>query len=392
MADRTIRIFLWLTVMRGCGQAVFASSYVLFLQSLGLNFLQVNLVNTIYFVTMVLAEVPTGVIADVYGRRVSCIIAGLVMGLGFSLYALADSMWMCMIGEGIAAIGATCITGAFSSWMVDSIIHHEGDGARVQQVIARSYRWSIGSQLLAGIAGGYMVSYVGYSSVWLIAGLFHFAFAVIAWRGMDEPYRAHQPRATCRETVTIAAHVVRNRPALWILMATTVALVMVTQGPNMHWQPLFGQYLSPVMLGYVYAGVKASIFAGILLASRGSVQRLASPRMLALVTVGICLLVIATVGSSGLVIMLVCYMGHEVLRGVYSPLNEACLHRCIPSSRQRATVISVDAMLAHAGGVVGLVAVGALADAAGIEWAWIVIAVPMAALCVLLALPRSSQA
>lgn len=99
----------------------------------GLNPLQLVLIGTAHQVTVLLCEIPTGLISDLYSRRVSVIIgifligsASLLMGLipwmaetllptAFPLFSLL------LIGEVIRGIGVTCISGSQEAWVTDEI-------------------------------------------------------------------------------------------------------------------------------------------------------------------------------------------------------------------------------------------------------------------------------
>ena len=51
----------------------------------GLNPLQLILVGTVLELTVLLADVPTGVLADVYSRRLSMIVGYVLVGVGYIL-------------------------------------------------------------------------------------------------------------------------------------------------------------------------------------------------------------------------------------------------------------------------------------------------------------------
>ena len=61
---------------------------------------------------ILLCEVPTGVIADTYSRRLSVIIGVLIMGGAFVLEGLAPLVAAVLLAEVIAGVGETFLSGA----------------------------------------------------------------------------------------------------------------------------------------------------------------------------------------------------------------------------------------------------------------------------------------
>ena len=119
--SKTIRNFYLLSSIDRFGCSFTFAVYVTFLLSRGLSLLDVNLVNTVYFATILLAEIPTGAIADVYGRKLSYIVSNILVGLGFFVYGNSSSLFGFLLAEIVVAIGATCESGAYQAWLIDSL-------------------------------------------------------------------------------------------------------------------------------------------------------------------------------------------------------------------------------------------------------------------------------
>ena len=104
-----------------------APVYPLFLLSLGLDLFQVNVVLAIYLISIFVFEVPTGAVADIFGRKVSFIaeLRGAHRSRSSStrgprLSATASWPRCC------DAIGTTLASGALDAWAVDGM-HAEGN-------------------------------------------------------------------------------------------------------------------------------------------------------------------------------------------------------------------------------------------------------------------------
>src|SRR4026209_519936 len=73
--------------------------YPLFLLSRGLDVLQASSVLATYFVVTFLFEIPTGAVADLFGRRISFVLACFTRATAFGLYFFADSYLDCLVAE-----------------------------------------------------------------------------------------------------------------------------------------------------------------------------------------------------------------------------------------------------------------------------------------------------
>ncbi len=90
-------------------------------RSAGLNPLQLVLVGTVLEVTAFVFQIPTGVLADVFSRRLA-IIAGIVlMGAGFVLEGLYPVFAPILLAQVLWGFGITAVSGAQEAWIVDEV-------------------------------------------------------------------------------------------------------------------------------------------------------------------------------------------------------------------------------------------------------------------------------
>ena len=85
-AQRIIRTYLGIAASTTLAQSLIWGVNTLFLLSVGLDIFQVMLVNAAYTVAQVVFEVPTGVVADTLGRRVSYLLAVGIIFVSTLLY------------------------------------------------------------------------------------------------------------------------------------------------------------------------------------------------------------------------------------------------------------------------------------------------------------------
>ena len=100
---------------------LFTLDMVYFVEIVDLDPLQLVLVGTTLETSVLLFEVPTGVVADVYSRRLSVIVGTLLMGIGFMLEGLVPAFGVILAAQVVWGFGWTFISGARSAWIADEV-------------------------------------------------------------------------------------------------------------------------------------------------------------------------------------------------------------------------------------------------------------------------------
>ncbi len=101
---KIIFLYYLVEVIFNFGFGLHFTSYVIFLKSFDLSFLQINMVNFFFMIGVVLMEVPTGIFADIFSRKKSYITGVLICSIGFFSYYLSQTFWAFVFSESIIAI------------------------------------------------------------------------------------------------------------------------------------------------------------------------------------------------------------------------------------------------------------------------------------------------
>lgn len=99
----------------------FGPVVVLFWLSRGLSMYQVMWLQSIYGISVVFLEVPTGAIADRFGKKVSLILGTFLAAFGFFFYGISYHFWQFIIGEIIVAAGMAFVSGADNAFIHASL-------------------------------------------------------------------------------------------------------------------------------------------------------------------------------------------------------------------------------------------------------------------------------
>ena len=353
----------------------------LFLLDAGLSFFEVFVANAAFSAGMVLFEIPTGVIADTLGRRVSFLLSVTVLAATTLLYVALAQVDTGVVAFSVVSVfmglGFTFYSGAMDAWLVDAL-SATGYRGLLDRVFARGQQIT-GAAMLVGTVGGGLLGQVDLSVPYLVRSALLAAVFVVAYVVMHDVGFTPR-RVTAGE---LPGEVVRNaragvefgwgQPSLRLLM-----LAGLVQGGFLMWgfyasQPYLLDLLASDAVwiaGLVASGVALATIVGnqiVRVASRYCRRR--STLLLAAAAVASGAAIVMGLADSFWIALpaLLLVMG---AMGVTSPVRSAYLHQMVPSE-QRATVVSFDSMVSNVGGVGGQVGLGALGEARGVGTAFV---------------------
>lgn len=358
--------------------------YPMFLLSRGLDLFEIGVVFATFQIGVFLFEVPTGAIADLYGRKVSFLLSCLIRLSAFLTYTVADGFLMCVVAELIDAIGVTLASGAIDAWAVDGV-RAEGDRRPADRMFARSQAIVRAVMVIGGVACGYLADRFGLTVPWLVAsGFFVIAFVVGAFLMYDDratrQTSADEEPASFTATIGGALVAVRDHAVLRMLCALIMLTGVAAMPVVMYWPPHLEALSSGGfwLLGWAWAILNLAAVAGSLLVVP-LLRRLARERLLFAIALwrAALLLVAALAGSFGGVLgALVLY---ELAVAARQPVITAWINEHVGSDL-RATVLSVGGMSFMLGGALGVVTIGLVTRAFGIPSGWLVCAVLLLAM------------
>ena len=156
-AKKTLYVYLALTL-----SSTFAASFIwgintLFLLDAGLSSYQAFAANAFFSVGMLLFELPTGIIADTWGRRSSFLMGTITLILSTLLYLLLwdikGSFVLWALSSILIGLGFTFFSGAVEAWIVDAM-NHEGYEGPMETVFAKGQTVAGFAMLSGSVIGG----------------------------------------------------------------------------------------------------------------------------------------------------------------------------------------------------------------------------------------------
>jgi len=370
---RTVqRVYLVLMLFSTLAASFIWGINTLFLLDAGLSSTAAFTANALFTAGMVLFEVPTGVVADTWGRRVSYLLGSVTLAVSTVLYWLAwqahAPFWAWAATSVLLGLGFTFFSGATEAWLVDAL-KFTGFKGNLESVFARGQIVAGAAMLSGSVLGGLVAQWTNLGVPYLLRGLALVVTFVVALLYMrDWGFVPRSGRHPGREMGKVVRASVRyglgNRPVRWMMLAAPFTFgvgIYAFYAMQPYLLELYGDEQA-----YSIAGLAAAIIAGAQIAGGMAAPRvrlLFRNRTSALLA-GL-LLEIGLLALLGLTGTFWVAVGLLVLWGLAAaatlPIRQAYLNGLIPSE-QRATVLSFDNLLGSSGGVVIQPALGKVAD------------------------------
>jgi len=388
MSNRIIRSYYLITGLFNLAASLIWGVDTLFKLHAGLDIFQVMLTNAAFTFGMVVFEIPTGVVADTLGRRVSLILCIVTLLVSTLLYVATAwwhwGFWSFMGTSVLLGLGYTFYTGAVDAWLVDAL-KATGYAEGMEPIFARG-QMVFGAAMLVGTLGGGFLGQLDLAVPYLVRSATFLPLLAVAWIAMPE--LGFTPRAlewrrvptelrrVFVEGLTFGLHHRVVRP---VMFASLVGMSFMIFG-FYSWQRYFLDLLGRELVwvsGLVAALLSLSMIAGNALVQPASrVVRTRTGILAGAVVVEMIAVIVA--GASGFLfprplgffVALGSYLVYGVALGMGGPVKQGYLNAHIPSA-QRATIISLDSLFADLGGVMGQSGGGYLAKVRSIGEAWL---------------------
>jgi MFS family permease len=367
------QVYLTLVLLNTLAASFIWGINTLFLLDAGLSATAAFAANAFWTVGQVLFEVPTGVVADTWGRRTSYLLGALTLAAATALYWVAWEMqapfWAWAATSALLGLGYTFFSGATEAWLVDALKHTGFEGS-LDSVFSKAQIVGGAAMLSGSVAGGLIAQWTNLGVPYLLRSAALVVTLVVAFVSMRDwgfaPARGKGPVDEMRHVFTSSLrHGFGNPPVRWMMLSSPFLFGVVA---------FAGYATQPYLLrlygderAYSIAGLAAAIIAGAQIAggmASARIRRLFRRRTSALLTGALvstgALALLGVTTSFWVAVALLVVWG--LLFAATLPIRQAYLNGLIPSE-QRATVLSFDNLLGSSGGVVIQPSLGRVADA-----------------------------
>ena len=332
--------------------------YILFFLSIGLNFFQIAIIGTVRSVVALLFEVPTGAIADIYGRKFSVIAGYLLMGITTIAVIFTRDYYFLLIIFGFNALFETLVSGADSAWAVDLSDSKERGLSDTYFLKKRTFR-NVG-MVIAPLAAGIIVSSYGMTSLWLVYGLgillsALFLFCAEKVEPISSDDKDDLEIIAYKNVFTHANktwHFIRNHKILSLVFFAGFIFFFVEEITTLAWTPyLQNSGLSLPTIGYLF-----SIIAGLGIITPLVVEKILKykSKFTLLITTTLIYavsLILAAMMNKAIFIVILFVVVYN-LEEIIEPIEEALTNKYI-ESKTRATALSLKSVFVSLASILG---------------------------------------
>jgi MFS family permease len=188
-----------------------------FYQSLGLSMAQIFQLQALFGVAVVIFEVPTGYLADLFGRKASLIFGQSLAAIGFLGYAFGTEYWHFVLIQSVLGIGLSFVSGSDSALLYESIPRE--DRKRTANAFANLQLAEQCGESLASLLGGFLATISLLYAAWgqFIASL----LGIVVALGLQEKKRkvSHEHKENFRR---VFREIFRGDPILRLTFINSV--------------------------------------------------------------------------------------------------------------------------------------------------------------------------
>lgn len=406
-SDRLTRNFILLRALRWLPVGLVLPFLILTPVARGLELGAVGAVFAVHSAVLIVLEVPSGALADTFGRRRVLLVGAALTAASLATFAVAQSVLAFMASVAALGTGRALISGALEAWYVDSLRALDPTAPLARGLSRGTAAEAIALGLGALVAGAIVSladssdvadgALAGYGLAALVGAAAALVYLAAVAALVHEPAHeahlqdaGHSAARRIRMVFATARSEIAASITVRVIFTTAVAFGFAMSAVELLWQPHLAEELGGgARHGFAFGALAAGSMLAVAIGAassprlRGSLGlRGAYLACLGLVAVSTALLGEPDVPLGFVALYLATYLSY----GLVEPMHVELLNDAVGSDA-RATLISGESLAAQGGALVANLSVGALAAAEGTATAWAVAGVLLAVTGLLVARP-----
>jgi MFS family permease len=350
----------------------FAPAFMLvYFLEIGLSLLQVGFLTSAALTTALVFEIPTGAIADLYGRKFSVLLGYALEGILFIAIAFSTNFYYLLGIFIIFGIAGTLSSGAKEAWVIDLIRSKRKKFS--QNYFMKSGSIVAFSMFFSGILGAFLVKSYGVRIIWYFAGagflLSVFMLALFAQESFKQKKTKVKEsfKEVSKQTKTSISFSLKHPILFWYLLAMFFIAFQGVFSTSISWVPFLQELNLPVhYFGYMWSGMMlvaavSPLFSKKLMTKGKEINFFIKMSIIG----GGSFLLVYFVHSWVYAIAIMLFA--EFFWETQTPVSKTYFHKFIPS-KLRATVGSFQGMIYSFAGIIGMPIAGYLVDTVGARY------------------------
>lgn len=384
---RTISLqYLLISVLYAAGLGVWSGTIYIYMKHIHFTYGQINLFLTVFWITTFFSELPSGIIADTFGRLETVIVSTIIRAIGLLILTVSSANILILLFSAfLTGLGESLYSGAPDSWLVDKM-QEMGLESTFGNIYSKTTFFTSITSLISGYIGANWLAHLSLKLPLIVGSMILLAIIpllliIITRDGEPKPkkkIRFHKInfKASLKSMYQILKEGLKeikgNRNILKYLLAFLPITLIVT-GPFNQWQLFFPTSGKLINTGNILIGINVMGIIGSYLAKyflSGSKNKLI---VLTILTFLNATTVILSVFFNRNYLSVI-FLWLHILFVSSDEVSRYSVLQLLIKSKARSTLISLKNTLEAAMTIIALGINGFLSDRFGIGIAWVVLA------------------
>ncbi|MBM3234522.1 MFS transporter [Candidatus Pacearchaeota archaeon] len=348
---------------------------IVYLLGLNLNLFQIGIVMAIVPLAAVIFEIPTGAVADLYGRKFSVLLGYFLEAIIVLLLFFIKSYYGIFLLFGLMGFAATFSSGAKEAWIVDLVKNHK---STVHNFFMKSRSLDAFGLIVSGILGAFIVKNFGISIIWIFA-FFSFSVSILILLFSKENYKKKSVKISesyknlRKQAKTSVKYGLKHHVIFYLLISGFIITFAVAFAEILGFIPFLKSLNFPdYAFGYFWSGIWAVTMISPFFSK--FILKLGRERNLLIAFTLINSLVLAMIFfASNYILAIIIILLFYFFVGLKFPVYKTYFHKFIPS-KLRATIGSMDGMISAFAAIIALPLGGYLIDLIGVRYVLVIAA------------------
>ena len=339
---------------------------VIFFQDHGLSLAQIMQLQAAYSLSVAIFEIPSGYIADLFGRKKTIVLSTLFSFVGFLIFSFFSGFNEFVIAEICVGIGGSLMSGSDTALMYDTLIE-ENEQKTYTKVEGKNYAIGNFSESIAGVVGGLLAVNHLYLPVYLQTIILFFSIPISL--SLIEP-KVNKKLALSFQSIKNVLYfsLIKNLKLKWLIIFSSFMGVATL---SIAWlaQPFFQEINIPILyFGLLWALL--NLTAGI--SSFNSHKFSSKSNIFKYSIIMIVSFILLSLYQSlvGLIFIFIIY----AVRGLVTPLLKNLININI-SSEKRATILSIRSFIIRISFATIAPFLGFIADKKSLQYSFFILTV-----------------
>lgn len=237
-------------------QTYFTPILIVFLQAQSLDFSQIFWVFTLGSIFSLIIEIPTGIFADLFGKKKSIIISKFGIFLSYIVFGFATNFWFFVLAQILFELGNAFRSGTETAYTFDYIEQNRKNNPSYTEVKGKQKFYARVGESIATAAGGFLAMKLGYNWVFFVAAIPAFLNFLVAltWEPIKEQIEKITVNSSFLHAKDSIFDLIKKKDVLIITLNITI-FTSVIAAINKFIQP----YMENVGIDVAYFGVIYSV-------------------------------------------------------------------------------------------------------------------------------------